>query len=120
MTRVFLPRPEPHTQKKTLRAAEADEQERELFADLVAERPHGRFLCVEETGMNTDLARTHARAPRGERTVDYSAPRNKPTRTGPIGAMGAEGIPQNADFVLKSRSACLSVGSGSLRGKAPD
>ncbi len=36
--------------------------------------PHGRFLFVDETGVNLDLGRTHARAPRGQRAVDKSVP----------------------------------------------
>lgn len=54
--------------------------------------PHARFVFVDETGVNLDLARTHARAPRGERAVDHSVPRNTPTRTGLVGAMGAAGM----------------------------
>lgn len=56
--------------------------------------PHGRFLLVDETGVNLDLARTHARAPKGQRAVDHSVPRNTltPTRTGLVGAMGAGGM----------------------------
>lgn len=54
--------------------------------------PHRRFIFVDETGVNLDLARTHARAPRGERAVDATIPRNTPTRTGLVGAMGAAGM----------------------------
>ena len=54
--------------------------------------PHGRFLFVDETGVNLDLARTHARAPEGQRAVDARVPRNTPTRTGLVGAMGAAGM----------------------------
>lgn len=54
--------------------------------------PHARFLFVDETGVNLDLARTHARAPRGERAVDATIPRNTPVRTGLVGAMGPEGM----------------------------
>lgn len=54
--------------------------------------PHARFVFVDETGVNLDLARTHARAPRGQRAVDSSVPRNTPVRTGLVGAMGAEGM----------------------------
>lgn len=54
--------------------------------------PHGHFVFVDETGVNLDSARTHARAPRGQRALDTSVPRNTPTRTGLVGAMGAEGM----------------------------
>lgn len=54
--------------------------------------PHRRFIFVDETGVNLDLARTHARAPRGQRAVDASVPRNTPMRTGLVGAMGTEGM----------------------------
>ena len=54
--------------------------------------PHRRFVFVDETGINLDLSRTHARAPKGERAVDTSVPRNTPTHTGLVGAMGAAGM----------------------------
>ncbi len=79
-------------QKKTFQAAEADEEEREGFRDLVAEMPHGRFLFVDETGVNTDLARRYGRAPRGERVVDATVPRNTPANLSLVGAMNKEGI----------------------------
>ena len=54
--------------------------------------PHARVVFVDETGVNLDLARSHARAPRGQRALDTSVPRNTPTRTGLVGAMGAAGV----------------------------
>lgn len=54
--------------------------------------PHGRFLFVDETGMNTDLARRYGRAPKGERVVDATVPRNTPRNLSLVGAMGAAGM----------------------------
>ena len=79
-------------QRKTFRAAEADEGQREGYRELIAEMPHGRFLFVDETGMNTDLARRYGRAPRGERVVDASVPRNTPKNLSLVGAMNSAGM----------------------------
>lgn len=54
--------------------------------------PHGRFIFVDETGINTDLARRYGRAPRGERVVDATVPRNTPPNLSLVGAMNTEGI----------------------------
>lgn len=54
--------------------------------------PHGRFIFVDETGLNTDLARRYGRAPRGERVVDPSVPRNTPANLSLVGAMGKDGM----------------------------
>lgn len=54
--------------------------------------PHGRFLFVDETGMNTDLARRYGRAPKGKRVVDGSVPRNTPKNLSLVGAMGTQGM----------------------------
>lgn len=54
--------------------------------------PHGRFLFVDETGLNTDLARRYGRAPRGERVVDATVPRNTPKNLSLVGAMGKDGL----------------------------
>ena len=59
---------------------------------MIAEMPHGRFLFVDETGMNTDLARRDGRAPKAERVVDASVPRNPPKNLSLVGAMNPEGI----------------------------
>ncbi len=77
--------------KKTFRAQGADEEERESFRALVTEMPHGRFLFVGETGMNTDLARRYGRVPKGERAHGV-VPRNTPPNLSPAGAMGKDGI----------------------------
>ena len=74
-----------------MHAQEADEEERELFRDLVAEMPHRRFIFVDETGMNTDLARRYGRAPRGQRAFGV-VPRNTPRSLSLVGAMGRRGI----------------------------
>lgn len=53
--------------------------------------PHGRFIFVDETGMNTDMSRRYARAPKGQRAHGV-IPRNTPPNLSLVGAMGTEGI----------------------------
>jgi transposase len=53
--------------------------------------PHRRFIFVDETGMNTDLARRYARAPRGERAHGL-IPRNTPPNLSLVGAMSKDGV----------------------------
>ena len=53
--------------------------------------PHGRFLFVDETGMNTDLVRRYGRAPKGERAHGV-IPRNTPPNLSLVGAMSKDGI----------------------------
>ena len=53
--------------------------------------PHRRFLFVDETGVNLDLACRYARAPRGQR-AHAVVPRNTPRNLSLVGAMGATGM----------------------------
>ena len=53
--------------------------------------PHRRFVFVDETGMNTNLARRYGRAPRGERAHGV-IPRNTPANLSLVGAMSRDGI----------------------------
>ena len=53
--------------------------------------PHGRFLFVDETGMNTNLARRYGRATRGE-PAHAVVHRNTPANQSLVGAMNTEGI----------------------------
>ena len=53
--------------------------------------PHGRFLFVDETGMNTDLARRYGRAPKGARAHGV-IPRNTPKNLSLVGAMSKDGL----------------------------
>ena len=53
--------------------------------------PHRRFVFVDETGMNTDMARRYGRAPKGQRAHGV-IPRNTPANLSLVGAMSKEGI----------------------------
>ena len=51
----------------------------------------GRVFCIDETGLTIAMARTYARAPRGERVSD-KVPRNRGTVTTIIGALTIDGL----------------------------
>jgi transposase len=51
-----------------------------------------RFIFIDETGCNLDMSRNYARAPKGERAVDRSGPRNTPASVSLIGALNLEGM----------------------------
>ena len=53
--------------------------------------PHGRFLFVDEPGVNTNMARRYGRAPKGERAHEV-IPRNTPPNLSLVGAMGRDGL----------------------------
>lgn len=66
-------------QKKTLGAAERDEQARAAYRARVAERAVDDFVIVDETGSNIHLTPRYARAPRGTRAhgrVPYNIEQN--------------------------------------------
>jgi transposase len=95
-------------------AAEADEKARTAFREEIASWPRERFVFIDETGINTDMSRRYAWAPRGER-IQEKLPRNTPKTTTVVGALGAEGLRANwelegalhkSDFLLFLES-CL-------------
>jgi transposase len=51
-----------------------------------------RFIFIDETGCNLDLSRGYARAPKGQRAIDKSVPRNTPASLSLIGALNLEGV----------------------------
>jgi len=65
------------TVKKTLRAAEQARPdiaaEREAYRQQMSDLPAERLVFLDESGVTTKMARTHARAPRGQR-ADGSIP----------------------------------------------
>jgi hypothetical protein len=65
------------SQKKTLRAAEQERPEiaaeREAYRQQMSELPVERLVFLDESGVTTKMARTHARAPRGSGHMDHSA-----------------------------------------------
>ena len=82
-------------QKKTLRAAERDEAEiaaeREGWREATAGIAPARLVFLDESAALTNLTRTHARTPRGERARG-SAPGGRWERVTVLGALGVEGI----------------------------
>ncbi len=79
------------TEKKTLGAAERDEQTRTIFRQQVAERPATDFVIVDECGSNINLTPIYARAPRGERAYG-AVPRNTNKNTTLIAFMTTIGM----------------------------
>ena len=85
----------PGPQEKTLRAAERDRAdvaaERAAWrADLAGIDP-GRLVFIDETGIDTRMARTHARAARGRRALG-EVPWGRRERLTVIGALALDGM----------------------------
>ncbi len=78
-------------QKKTVAAAERDEEQRRLFRAQIATREATDFVIVDETGSNINLTPRYARAPRGERAYGR-IPRNTPANSTLIAAMTTAGM----------------------------
>ena len=85
------PRPGLDAQKKTLRAAERDEQARAAWRERAALVDPRRFVFVDECGSNLGLTPTHARAPKGERALG-TAPRNHGKNTTTVTALTPGGM----------------------------
>lgn len=77
--------------KKSLRASERDEAQRQSFRERVMQRAADAFVSVDETGSNRNLTPRYGRAPRGTRAVG-SVPRNTPPNTPLIAAMSTAGM----------------------------
>jgi transposase len=79
-------------QKKTLTAAERDEDLRATFQlDLALNLDPADLVSVDEAGATLALTRLYARAPQGERAVG-SVPRNHGTSTTLVTALSPNGI----------------------------
>ena len=78
-------------EKKTLGAAERDEQQRQAFRDQLATRTGADFVIVDESGTNLNLTPRYARAPRGQRAYGQ-VPRNTPPNTTLIAALTTTGM----------------------------
>jgi transposase len=76
--------------KKTVAAAERDEEGRAEWRERVAGVDPSRLRFVDEAGSNLGMARTRARSPRGERAY-ASAPRNRGPNTTIIASIAATG-----------------------------
>ena len=73
-------------------ASERNEAERAEFSQSAGECLAGEDLYfVDEMGINIDMSRRYARAPKGERVVEEK-PANIPENTSVVGALGAEGM----------------------------
>jgi transposase len=77
--------------KKTVGAAERDEERRAQWRAEAVELDASRFVFVDECGSHTGLARTRARAPRGQRAY-ASLPRNTGPNTTIISSLSVEGM----------------------------
>jgi len=83
------------TQEKTLRAAAEQEREdvaeaRRTWREELAGIDPGRLVFVDETGIDTRMARTHARAARGRRAPG-KVPRGRRERLTVVGALALDG-----------------------------
>jgi transposase len=80
---------------KALRAAEQDREDvaaaRQTWREELAGIDPGRLVFVDESGIDTRMARTHARAPRGQRAVG-SVPWGRWERLTVIGALALDGV----------------------------
>ena len=80
--------------KKTPHPSERDEPrvkaKRRRYRAKVRQIEPGRLAFVDETGVNTSMTRSHARAPRGERAIG-SAPTSWSSET-VIAAVGLDGV----------------------------
>jgi transposase len=68
-------------EKKSRRASERDETKRAAWRERTTGIEPDRFVWVDETGSNLGMARTHSRAPRGERAFGDVPQRRGPNRT---------------------------------------
>lgn len=79
------------TQKKTVGASERDVSRRQEWRSEAESLDVSRFVFVDECGSHTGLARTRARAPRGERAY-ASLPRNTGPNTTIIASLSLQGM----------------------------
>ena len=78
-------------EKKSLRAAERDDAQRQAFRDQLAGRSAADFVVVDECGSNLNLTPRYARAPRGQRAIGI-IPRNTPPNTTLIASLTLSGM----------------------------
>jgi hypothetical protein len=87
--------PQADGEKKTLRAAEQERpeiaREREAYRQQMSELPAERLVFLDESGVTTKMARTHARAPRGQRAYG-SVPLGAWQRLTVLGALACDGL----------------------------
>ena len=77
--------------KKTLRAAERDEDQRQAYRERVSAHAADRFVIVDECGSNLNLTPLYGRAPHGQRAVG-TVPRNTPPNTTLIASLTTAGM----------------------------
>jgi transposase len=87
--------PQAASEKKTLRAAEQERPEiaaeREAYRQQMSDMPAERLVFLDESGVTTKMARTHARAPRGQRAYG-SIPLGSWQRLTVLGALACDGL----------------------------
>jgi transposase len=81
--------------KKTFHASERDtpevQQERKEFQEDKPNMPVSKLIFIDESGINTGMARTYGRAPIGQR-VEGAKPRNTGANISLVGALRLSGI----------------------------
>jgi len=85
------PAPRLDAEKKTLRAAERDEAQRQAYRERLAGRAADEFVVVDECGTNLNLTPLYGRAPRGQRARG-TVPRNTPPNTTVIASLTTAGM----------------------------
>ena len=87
--------PGPGAEEKALRAAEQDREDvaraRAAWRAELAGIEPCRLVFLDESGVDTRMARTHARAPRGQRAVG-SVPWGRWERLTVVGALALDGV----------------------------
>ncbi len=78
-------------QKKTLGAAERDEQARAAYREQVAQQRADAYVIIDECGSNINLTPIYARAPKGQRAYG-SVPRNTEQNTTLIASLTTQGM----------------------------
>ena len=85
------PAPRLDAEKKSLRAAERDEEQRRAFRERLASHAAAKFVIVDECGSNLNLTPLYGRAPCGQRAVG-TVPRNTPPNTTLIASLTTAGM----------------------------
>jgi hypothetical protein len=104
------PAPQAASDKKTLRAAEQDlpeiAAEREAYRQQMSELAVERLVLLDEGGITTKMARTHARALRGQRAYG-SIPLGSWQRLTVLGALACEGLVATMSIVSATSTPML-------------
>lgn len=78
-------------QKKSLAAAERNEEARTLFRQQVSEKGRDRLVFIDESGFHLAMARRYGRASKGARARD-TVPTNRGVNLSVIGSLRLQGV----------------------------